>query len=61
VIALTGSKSKIETRPRPEDDPMQRCPDIALAKKMLDWTPTVALEDGLKRTIAYFEGVLQAR
>jgi UDP-glucuronate decarboxylase len=54
IIRLTGSRSTIEYRPLPQDDPTQRCPDITLAKKLLDWQPTVALDDGLQRTIAYF-------
>jgi UDP-glucuronate decarboxylase len=54
VIALTGSRSQLVYRPLPTDDPLQRCPDIALARATLDWEPTVALEDGLLRTIAYF-------
>ncbi len=55
VIAMTGSKSKLVEKPLPEDDPMQRCPDIGLAKKTLKWQPRVTLEDGLERTIAYFK------
>ncbi len=55
VIAMTGSKSKLVEKPLPEDDPMQRCPDIGLAKKKLKWQPRVTLEDGLERTIAYFK------
>jgi len=58
VIRLTKSRSKIKFRPLPKDDPRQRQPDIALAKKRLKWKPTVALEDGLKETIRYFRGVL---
>jgi UDP-glucuronate decarboxylase len=54
IRSLTGSKSKIEYRPLPADDPVQRCPDISLAETTLDWKPKVALEDGLKRTIEYF-------
>jgi UDP-glucuronate decarboxylase len=54
VIALVGGKSKLVFAPLPEDDPKQRQPDIALAKKVLDWSPKVQLEDGLKETIAYF-------
>ena len=55
VIKLTGSRSKLVYRPLPQDDPLQRCPDIALAKKALKWQPTINLEEGLKKTIAYFE------
>ena len=54
VIALTNSKSKIVFRPLPSDDPMQRKPDIALAKKRLGWKPTTQVERGLQRTIEYF-------
>ena len=60
VIALTGSRSKLSFNPLPPDDPKQRQPDITLAKKFLGWTPKVNLEDGLKKTIAYFEGLLTA-
>ncbi len=55
VIALTGSKSKLVYQPLPGDDPKQRRPDISLAKKLFAWEPEVALEEGLKRTIAYFK------
>lgn len=56
VIDLTGSKSKIIFKPLPLDDPKQRRPDISLAKEKLGgWTPVVNLEDGLKKTIKYFE------
>ena len=58
VIGLTQSKSKIEFRPLPEDDPLQRCPDIGLAKSTLGWEPAVALEDGLRRTIDYFKTIV---
>jgi UDP-glucuronate decarboxylase len=54
VVALTGSRSRLVRRPRPADDPMQRKPDIALARRRLRWRPTVPLEAGLKKTIAYF-------
>jgi len=54
IIRITGSKSKIICLPLPEDDPKQRRPDIALAKKVLNWEPTVDLEDGLGKTIEYF-------
>jgi UDP-glucuronate decarboxylase len=58
VLKLTGSKSKLIFLPLPEDDPMQRQPDISLAKKVLDWEPKIALEEGLKRTIEYFRETL---
>ena len=58
VVKLTGSSSRFELRPLPTDDPMQRCPNIALAEKTLGWKPTVPLEEGLKRTIAYFREIL---
>ena len=55
VIELTGSKSKLVSKPLPHDDPKQRQPDITLAKKELKWEPTIPLAEGLKHTIAYFE------
>ncbi len=58
VIELTGSKSKIVFKPLPSDDPMQRKPDISLAKKQLDWEPKIKLEEGLKKTIVYFDQLL---
>ncbi len=58
VLSLTGSKSKLVKRPLPTDDPRQRKPDIDLAQQELHWKPQVALEDGLRETIAYFRGVL---
>ena len=61
VIALTGSRSNIVYRPLPQDDPMQRCPDITRARAVLGWEPSVALDDGLARTIAYFERLLSER
>ncbi|CAA9482800.1 MAG: UDP-glucuronate decarboxylase, partial [uncultured Sphingomonadaceae bacterium] len=54
VIELTGSKSTIERRPLPQDDPLQRRPDISLAQSRLGWAPKVQLREGLERTIAYF-------
>jgi UDP-glucuronate decarboxylase len=54
VIELTGTASAIEYGPLPEDDPMRRMPDIALATRTLGWAPRVALRDGLARTIDYF-------
>lgn len=58
VIELTGSKSQIIFKELPQDDPMQRKPVIELAKKELDWEPHIALEEGLKKTIAYFEKIV---
>ena len=60
VIALTGSSSKIVSHPLPEDDPKQRCPDIGLAQKLLAWAPRVELNDGLMKTIEYFEQLLSS-
>jgi len=58
IIQLTGSSSKIIFEPLPQDDPLQRQPVIDLAKNELDWQPHIQLEEGLKKTIAYFEGVI---
>ncbi|MGN7612937.1 UDP-glucuronic acid decarboxylase family protein [Magnetococcales bacterium HHB-1] len=58
VIDLTNSRSKLIFKPLPIDDPEQRRPDISLAKKALHWTPKTSLEEGLKKTIAYFEKVV---
>jgi UDP-glucuronate decarboxylase len=55
ILDLTGSKSTLEFKPLPEDDPRKRLPDITLAREQLGWEPVVLLEEGLKRTIAYFE------
>jgi len=55
VIKLTGSKSRVVHKPLPQDDPVQRQPDITLAKKKLKWKPKVGLEDGLKETVRYFK------
>ena len=60
VIEITGSKSKIEHRPLPVDDPAQRCPDISLAREVLKWEPRVPLVEGLGRTVAYFDELLKA-
>ena len=60
VLALTGSRSEIVLKPLPENDPMQRQPDIAKARALLDWQPTVPLEEGLGRTIAYFDALLRS-
>jgi len=56
----TGSRSKIIEQPLPSDDPGQRCPDISRARETLGWSPSVSLDDGLTRTIEYFEQVLNA-
>lgn len=58
TLRLTGSKSKIVFRPLPQDDPKKRKPDISLAKGKLGWEPKVPLDEGLKRTIAYFKELL---
>jgi UDP-glucuronate decarboxylase len=58
VLEITGSSSTIEHRPLPQDDPKQRQPNIDLARRELGWEPTVALQPGLERTIAYFRSVL---
>ena len=55
IKEIIGSKSKISYKKLPSDDPMQRRPDITLAKKTLNWKPVVSLENGLKKTISYFE------
>ncbi len=54
VVKLAKSKSKIVYEDLPEDDPRRRCPDITKAKQLLDWTPDITLDDGLKKTIEYF-------
>jgi UDP-glucuronate decarboxylase len=59
IIQLTGTRSKIEFRPLPVDDPQQRQPDIALARKALDWSPRIELEEGLRKAIAYFRESLE--
>jgi UDP-glucuronate decarboxylase len=61
VIRLTGSKSRIVHRPLPQDDPMQRCPDISMAKQTLGWQPGVPLAEGLGKTISYFDALLRGR
>jgi UDP-glucuronate decarboxylase len=58
VVNLTGSRSKIEYRPLPTDDPRQRQPDISRAQRTLDWEPKVQLEEGLGKTVAYFDDLL---
>jgi len=55
IVELVGSVSKVELRPLPKDDPRQRCPDISRAREHLQWQPRVGLDEGLTRTIAYFD------
>ena len=58
VVAKTGSSSRIDYLPLPSDDPKQRQPDIAQATAVLDWTPTVELNEGLDSTIDYFRSIV---
>jgi UDP-glucuronate decarboxylase len=58
IIRLTGASSSIVHRPLPEDDPLQRCPDITMAQNVLGWQPTVELDAGLAKTVTYFEQML---
>lgn len=55
IVEMTGAKSKIEYLPLPQDDPKQRCPDIAMASETLGWSPKIQLKDGIAKTITYFE------
>jgi UDP-glucuronate decarboxylase len=59
VIDLTGSRSNVVYTPLPSDDPTQRCPDISLARERLAWQPTTTLDEGLRRTITYFDQLLR--
>ena len=59
ILKITNSKSRIVYNDLPEDDPKQRCPDISIAKKILDWEPKIDLEDGLLKTISYFKKLLE--
>jgi UDP-glucuronate decarboxylase len=58
IIEMTGSRSKLEHRALPEDDPLQRCPDIGFAKRALSWEPRVRLAEGLKTTVEYFKTIV---
>jgi UDP-glucuronate decarboxylase len=58
VVELTGSRSRIVHRPRPQDDPRQRRPDISKASDLLKWAPRTPLDEGLRKTINYFEKLL---
>jgi UDP-glucuronate decarboxylase len=59
IVDLTNSKSELVYKPLPSDDPMQRQPDISLAKEKLNWEPRVSLKEGLEKTIPYFDHVLR--
>jgi len=59
ITDLCGSSSRFVFLPKPQDDPVKRCPDISLAKEKLNWQPVVSLEHGLKETILYFEDLLR--
>ena len=61
VSEMTGSKSQLEHRPMPEDDPRQRRPDISQAESVLGWRPSVELREGLVQTIAYFDALLSGQ
>lgn len=61
IIDITGSSSRIVFKPLPQDDPERRRPDITLAQEKLGWKPTAALEDGIQKTIEYFEGIIKAQ
>ena len=58
ITEITGSKSKIVFRPLPQDDPLQRQPDISMSKEKLDWQPVIKLDEGLKKTVEYFDKIL---
>jgi UDP-glucuronate decarboxylase len=61
IVELTGSRSQLVRGPLPEDDPLQRCPDITRARQALGWEPDVTLDEGLRRTIGYFDRLLSRR
>lgn len=58
IIRMTGSRSRIKHAPLPQDDPLQRQPDISLARRELNWEPAIPLEEGLEKTIAYFKSII---
>ncbi len=60
IISLVGSRSRLEFRPLPQDDPRQRCPDITRAERLLHWSPKVPLKEGLSRTIRYFDSLISS-
>ena len=59
IISKAGQDCKITYKPLPQDDPKQRCPDITLAKSVLDWTPSTSLDAGLDKTISYFKKIIK--
>jgi len=61
ILRLVGGTSRIIMMPLPQDDPKQRKPDISLAKHSLGWSPSIRLEDGLRKTVSYFRNFLAAR
>jgi UDP-glucuronate decarboxylase len=60
IISLVGSRSRLEFRTLPPDDPRQRYPDVICANQLPHWSPRVPFEEGLERTIAYFDGLLSS-
>jgi UDP-glucuronate decarboxylase len=58
VLGLVDTESKIEYRPLPQDDPVRRKPDISVAQRELGWSPTIALDEGLARTVGHFRELL---
>jgi UDP-glucuronate decarboxylase len=61
IIRLTKSKSKVQFEPSPQDDPQKRKPEISLAKETLKWYPKMKLEEGLTKTIYYFDNLLRSQ
>ncbi len=61
VLKVTDSRSRIVFKPLPQDDPIRRCPDITLARKILEWQPRVSLEEGIEKTVEYFKKILFER
>jgi UDP-glucuronate decarboxylase len=59
IMALMGSDSDLEFKPLPQDDPVQRSPDISKARELMDWEPCIDLDEGLEKTIFYFENLLK--
>ena len=59
MLQETGSSSQIQREPLPEDDPTRRCPDIGLAREIIEWEPVIPLAEGLKKTIEYFDQLLR--